>query len=81
MLYKIRGGWPTNLIHCALSLTPFATASSKFDLDRTNAGILIPDQLTYARRQTTAEDIRMPALVRSRSNLDGAVANGVRGKA
>ena len=36
------------LSNYALPLTPFATAPSKFDLDPTNAGILISDQFTYA---------------------------------
>ena len=48
------------LSNCAIPLTPFATAPSKFDLDRTDAGIIIPDQFSYARRQTTAEEIALP---------------------
>ena len=46
------------LSNCALPLTPFANAPSKFDLDRTDAPI--PDKFSYARRQTTAEEIALP---------------------
>ena len=44
----------------ALPLTPFATAPTKFDLNRTIAGVVIPDQYTYARRPTTAAEVALP---------------------
>ena len=48
------------LSNCAIPLQPFATAPSKFDLDRTSDGIQIPDQFIYARRPTTAEETALP---------------------
>ena len=44
----------------AIPLTPFATAPSKFDLDRTDAGAPIIDQFTYARQPTTATEVGLP---------------------
>ena len=50
------------LSNCAIPLTPFATAPSKFDLDRTGDGVQIPDQFIYARRPTSAEETALPGL-------------------
>ena len=36
----------------ALPLTPFATALTKFDLNRTIAGVVIPDQFTAANNRS-----------------------------
>ena len=48
------------LSNCAIPLTPFANAPSKFDLDRTSDGVQIPDQFIYARRSTSAEETALP---------------------
>ena len=48
------------LSNYAIPLTLFATAPSKFDLDRTSDGVQIPNQFIYARRPTSAEEIALP---------------------
>ena len=60
MLYKVWRGWPANFIEQSYTLTPFATAPTKFALDQNSAGVVLPDQFTYARRPTTATEVALP---------------------
>ena len=55
----------------AIPLTPFATASTTFDLDRTDDGAPIIDQFTHARRQTTAPEVGLPGFSLAPISLTG----------